>query len=725
MKRLALFCLILALFGVCTAQITQKSGTFQGQTITGNPPAAPLVITTTSPLPDGLQGSVYSPFSFMATGGVTPYGPWTITSGSVPTSMSFNTSTGVLSGTPTGSGVSTFTLTVTDHVGTVSPGVTFTINIAVSPGSCGPTQTPPYQCSRTDTNVVNSGGSPGTYLLPNAGGLSGCGTAMTDPDFGNPIYRLTCASTSTVSNQSMVTASSGSGEENLGNTNATLIVLQDQGTRVYPFAFCQATSAFCTTAHTIQRLYATWPAYSGQGGMLMDAGTTPAGNGSGNPTPMEYSFTATYTGYTFGPQLYSWDFTGYDCVSTMGGCPGGLNYATPPTKVLIKDLTYSGGSTNCLPNGFGTITHNAIGGVSHDDQTFAMMFSNSGNQNTDTNIVTYRIGSGCSSYNTLTGAIVGDWGSSGTVSDTDRFKMHNVKLVGNGAYLRIEPASGTCTGTCTAHLYFWQIGTLNLLECSTNCDGHVANGYSHMFNDAGTPTGQVQFRPVATPSSNVALIPSLPAPGNFPPGSGGGYCLSSQFDQHPGYNNSATTDTAPVISATFGDNTVYPYDCAWRREILGYTTCTPGAGGCTPTVWRFGSEFTSGTGQIFDGQYAIGFASQDGNWYFFTSDWWNPAGSPARTGTLGSSSGGSTCLGGPQWKASQTIPSGYSIMPTTYNAGNHVYTNSGGTTGTTNPANSGSVWPQTGGGTKSDNGTTWTEVGVGNCRADVFVVQLR
>jgi subtilisin family serine protease len=73
--------------------------------------AAPLVITTTS-LPGGTQNTSYSA-TLAATGGTTPYA-WSVTSGTLPAGLSLVASTGVVSGTPTGTGTSNFTVRVTD-----------------------------------------------------------------------------------------------------------------------------------------------------------------------------------------------------------------------------------------------------------------------------------------------------------------------------------------------------------------------------------------------------------------------------------------------------------------------------------------------------------------------------------------------------------------------------------------------------------------------------------
>ena len=72
------------------------------------PAYATLVVATTS-LRDGVQSVAYSD-TLTATGGDGSY-TWSVTVGSLPTGLSLTTSTGLISGTPTGSG-STFTVEV-------------------------------------------------------------------------------------------------------------------------------------------------------------------------------------------------------------------------------------------------------------------------------------------------------------------------------------------------------------------------------------------------------------------------------------------------------------------------------------------------------------------------------------------------------------------------------------------------------------------------------------
>ena len=96
--------------------------------------APPLSVTTTS-LPGGSIGNVYSNQTLQATGGIKPYS-WAVTTGSLPAGLSLNSATGVISGTPSGTFVGTdnFTVTVTDSetptAKTASANLSITITVA-------------------------------------------------------------------------------------------------------------------------------------------------------------------------------------------------------------------------------------------------------------------------------------------------------------------------------------------------------------------------------------------------------------------------------------------------------------------------------------------------------------------------------------------------------------------------------------------------------------------
>lgn len=88
--------------------------------------AAPLLITTTS-LSNGAVGLPYGS-TLAATGGFAPY-TWSINQGALPSGLTLNAMTGLISGSPTGSGTSTFTVQVSDG-GT--PAATANANLSIA-----------------------------------------------------------------------------------------------------------------------------------------------------------------------------------------------------------------------------------------------------------------------------------------------------------------------------------------------------------------------------------------------------------------------------------------------------------------------------------------------------------------------------------------------------------------------------------------------------------------
>ena len=90
---------------------------------------APLSITTATTLPGGVVGAAYTQ-TFAATGGSSPY-QWSVSTGTVPTGLTLNASTGSLAGTPTAAGIFNFTIRVAD-VAVRSATATFTIVVSAA-----------------------------------------------------------------------------------------------------------------------------------------------------------------------------------------------------------------------------------------------------------------------------------------------------------------------------------------------------------------------------------------------------------------------------------------------------------------------------------------------------------------------------------------------------------------------------------------------------------------
>jgi len=93
-------------------------------------PADPIIISSTTPLPDGTQSSAYS--QALTVIGGTPAYACSIASGSLPAGLSISVAT--ISGTPSGTGTSSFTVSCTDSLGATPDSKAFSITINAAGG---------------------------------------------------------------------------------------------------------------------------------------------------------------------------------------------------------------------------------------------------------------------------------------------------------------------------------------------------------------------------------------------------------------------------------------------------------------------------------------------------------------------------------------------------------------------------------------------------------------
>jgi hypothetical protein len=564
------------------------------------------------------------------------------------------------------------------------------ISMIPPPSNCGP---PTYSCTAANNATLPGGplavvNYPAT--IPDMGNLTGAGTVITDPAFGNPIARCTDASTDPLAPDiAFDTNGGGAAIVNHFNKNDTILYVQERGGKGFPLLF-DASSMQCS------RMYPDNPSYASTGGLTITGIGADFSYSNPNWLYVWYSVDGV-------AQIQRYDFSNH---SSSGS----------PTVTLIADFIadsgagFTGMPGNCLPANFAS---NWVGhdGPNSDDTLFTAAYS-AGIQDTGFYVVAWKAGSGCRVYNTSTGIVSGDWGPTGPVSvfygnsntpePTDEFYIRDIfanltgeyALIGNGSCVS---GNASCLSTAGAP-YFWQVATTSVRKSQNMVGGELAFGWNDLINRNNSPLGQYALRPFTAQGSPTAVITTLPAGMVVGLGSG------------PSWVNDNSTDSLP-----FFDSLNFPlyyktsFPSAWTNEIIGVFP--------NGNTLRFAHNFTTKSNPQFSTNRAVGSVSQSGKFFMQSSDW---------VGTLGSTSGSSTCRWGYDWLASQTYPANFAnLAPQSGNDGQYVYQatscSSSCTSGSTEPA----TWNQTVDGTTADGTIIWTNQGPANCRGDVFVVKLQ
>ncbi len=572
---------------------------------------------STRVLPPSTTSTSYSA-TLTSSGGTPPY-TWSISSGALPQGMQLNASTGLISGSPSHLGTYPFTVSVSDAS---SNRVLQALSLTVSASSSGNGQgalcgAPAYKCAASvnPSAVVQLPAKLPTWTSssgPTAGNpLYGAGVSATTSEFGKPvtIFRLTdmsnnCSPSASADFASGQVSNGGSGDETHFNTNSTLVVLGSLGGWICPEAV-NTTGGHLSFSRIDNNFY--FPSATNSVIPSFDSSTP----------DLIYALNNT--------QIQAYDFTGY--------APS----ATPPVPTTYFDFA----STNCLlqtANPYKVTWATHLSSAKYPaDSMFGTAFSNAGSQNSGFDVVAYKPGAGCSHFNTKTGVITGDWGSTGTISIPDRFLVHNALLSKDGTWMVIswETCIASCSVANNSIEYFWQVGTTNVLvSCSSTtggeCGGHFTEGSHTFINFSGSASYQEEARPISG-------APNLPTPLK----AGIATCSGSGYGVHQGWPNVDPEDSYPYIETTLSNQTGLPgsaFTCPFLNEVdlvdpSGLSSSAQGTG----TVYREAHTFNSGhQTSRFSCQYAIGSISTDGTIAIWETD---------GMGTFGSTSGGSSCSG--------------------------------------------------------------------------------
>jgi putative Ig domain-containing protein len=531
-----------------TITVTARSkaeGAAEASTAVTITEAGPRV--STSRIPDAVDGTVYSA-SLAASGGKPPY-QWDVVSGALPVGLRLASKTGAVTGKATKTGAFAFGIRVTDAA-SHSAKQSLTLEVLASTVTCGP---PDYGCSRTDTSFA-----PVPNPMPSWGGARGTNTVVTDPEFHNPIVRVTDASLG--ANHSFCTGLGGSGDvPNLWNADSTiLLVCNDEG-QYFPIGFDP------TNFKSLGPLYGTNPNIFVSGAGVFS-----------HTNPNQFYALS-------GGQLQSIDYT---------------DRTSRPTPQLLYDFA------NC---GVKNIGWKSFGGSDPTDTVFSIAFSLTAGQGTGYFVTVYNSETQvCFNLNTASGVVTQYPGATviGTVNLPDRFYVHNVKMKG-GTTVVVAPQ--TCISNCSNNPYGWVIGTTQLYGLGhPQGGGHWAAGCGKWLNQPGNPyTYNVvrDFLSADAPSSVWSVSASEC-------GAAPHMSCTQPFDSHPAWLGDCS-DTGAVCMATVSTNNLvrYPY----QNEIVCFTT-----DGSSRQI-RFAHTYSSLALGSSDAQWSIGQPSQDGRFYAWTT----------------------------------------------------------------------------------------------------------
>jgi hypothetical protein len=250
-----------------TATDANNTTATQGYTVT----VSPALALTTGTLPAGTVGTPYSQ-QLAATGGTTPL-TFAVTSGTPPTGLTLST-TGLLAGTPTTAGTSTFDVTATDAAGATAT-ATYTVNVTqgTSQGITFTTTTlPPATVGAAYSQPINvTGGVSPITLAVTAGTLPpGLTLSTTGLLAGTPTTAGTATFTITATDLVGTTATQTytlNVTSSVATTGPTVTGLQRYGYHSQPtmFVLSFSTALDPTSAQNVSN-YTLVPLYNGHPG---------------------------------------------------------------------------------------------------------------------------------------------------------------------------------------------------------------------------------------------------------------------------------------------------------------------------------------------------------------------------------------------------------------------------------------------------------------------------
>lgn len=470
---------------------------------------------------------------------------------------------------------------------------TAVLNI-VATVACGP---PWYNCSSNYTGTVQECNSPSdpcsTPTYPNVGALTGAGTLVYESTFlthgataATPICRITDANTDLNGASAYFMTDVSGGGPAIFNKDSTIIMVLRKGNTPY---FISGNWDTCTI-NWVKR----------------------------PPTPIDNRDFAWST--VDAHKLWARHGTVIETITVdangnWGAYTPQFDFAnTNPEHNPAKPQS----SPSCLPAGYPTAgTYKGNWDVTEGDDPISSIFSPTSGQGSGYELVSWKIGSGCSYLNTTTGAMRSDWSFNGTVAMSMTGTIHDGGAIPNPNYVGFS-FNGSPSNA------LWDVANGTEWQCNANgqgCSGHATKGRTAWFK--GAADLGLEKRPYTHPWDRTPETPPLPAGAQM----------------HATYNNADANDTYPFFFYTSASPKCessptqhpYPPNSAYYNEIAA--TIPDGS----KTTKRITHNFNSGFSSSLNIACNPTSSSPNGKYLAFTSDWEE---------SLGCDNGSQTCTEG-------------------------------------------------------------------------------
>ena len=518
-------------------------------------------------LPRATLGEAYSA-SLSASGGQPPY-RWKIASGGLPLGLTLDGASGMVDGTPTVAGETSFVIALTDKNGQSAQQ---SLALLVSADSaCGP---PSYACSRSDSELIAPIAPPQLGADPNYyGGHSGAGMVGIDPDYGNRILRVTDGNTG-APGASFGTPSSA--ESNVISYDETLFFVTDEGNNPCLFQFDPA--AFTATFHACRH-------YIGIGSLQF--GYTAADNDA------FFNYAGRYL-YRFVINRSNWS------ISTDPAFNQGQGRFDPDGPQCLDGKLAAEGQW---------YVHDTA--LSSDDSTFVAALGPE--QDVDRYVVVWNATRGCRWINVRSWEVSQGWNTG--LADPAKISwvsgqaptrpggVHNVQLDRSGQFAVLA-----INGTSLTSKVFWTIDSNVVNDTCTQCWSHWACDYGVCFWSFG-PSGQgFQMRDLAiSAADNMSVMAGRRdfVINSFP--------SNADTDAHASHANASPDRKNIYLLALQPASGAAKVKAVWEDEIIGVNW-----DGTRRTV-RFNKNWNSGYGGFWGSARCP--ISRQGNYAICTSDY--------------------------------------------------------------------------------------------------------